>query len=97
MQRQNHKKPEKKGKELMKVIRKYEPVPADNRKSFYGKCIVYVYEDGSETLFSYDTKIITKHTNGTYTRHYNDYTRTTGRHIIAFCGMNKAQFCALEV
>lgn len=80
----------------MKTIRKYEPVPTDNRKSFYGKCFVEVHEDGSETLFSYNTKIITRQPDGTLTRHYDDYTVTTGRHIIAFCGLNKKEFCSLE-
>lgn len=75
----------------------YEPMPIDGSKSFYGKTKVVVDDDGSETLFSYSTKIITRTPEGELIRFYKDWTATTGRHIKAFCGLNKAGFCALPV
>ena len=74
---------------------RYELSPKDNRKSFYGKCYV-IEENGVSTLFSYNTKIMSKDDNG-YHRYYDDWTATTGRHIKAFCGMNKKEFMNLEV
>lgn len=37
-------------------MRKYELIPTDGRKSFYGKAVVMVQDDGSEILYSYGTK-----------------------------------------
>lgn len=75
---------------------RYELIPSDSRKSFYGKCFVEKDDDGNETLFSYNTKIMTKKSNGEYVKYYNDWTATTGRHIKAFCGLNKKQYEKLE-
>ena len=36
-------------------MRKYELIPADGRKSFYGKAVVIVADNGTETLYSYGT------------------------------------------
>ena len=55
------------------------------------------YENGDETLFSYETPIMTKTNNGEYHRHYDDWTATTGRHIKAFCGMNKYEFTEMPI
>jgi len=73
----------------------YEPVPTDGRKSFYGKCRVIVADDGTETLISYTTPVLRKHPSGEYERLWFDWSQTTGRHIKAWSGMNKAQFTAL--
>lgn len=73
----------------------YELKPQDGRKSFYGKAQVYVDFDGSETLYSYGTRIITKYKDGTLEKLWDDWSATTGRHIKAFCGLNKAQYMAL--
>lgn len=62
------------------------------QKSFYGKAKVIVQDDGSETLYSYDTPIIRRNADGTYTRLWDSYSQTTGRHIKAFCGMTKKEF-----
>ena len=43
----------------------YDLKPADGRKSFYGKAQVHINLDGSETLYSYNTPILTLHTDGT--------------------------------
>lgn len=63
-----------------------------HQKSFYGKAKVIVQDDGSETLYSYDTPIMVRHTDDTYTRLWDSYSQTTGRHIKAFCGMTKKEY-----
>ena len=78
-------------------MRLYELIPTDSRKSFYGKAIVEVDGDGTETLYSYGTKIISKDGKGNLTRFYDGWTATTGRHIRSFCGLNKAEFLDLPV
>ena len=74
---------------------KYELMPNDGHKSFYGKAIVEIDNEGSETLYSYGTPILTKRTNGEMVKHWDGWSATTGRHIKAFCGLNKAQYIAL--
>lgn len=78
-------------KETMKM---YELTPHDGRKSFYGKARVLVEDNGTETLYSYETPIIRKAPGGELTRLYAGWSQTTGRHIAAFCGLNKAGFMA---
>ena len=82
----------------------YELRPANGQKSFYGKAIIELNDDGSETLYSYDTKILTRDPAGKITRHFNGiaadgsnvgFTNTTLKHIKSFCGLNKADFIAL--
>lgn len=79
--------------------KRYELIPCDgqNQKSFYGKAIVEVEEDGSETLYSYNTPIIKRLSDGELKRLYDGWTLTTGRHIKAFCGLTKAEFLGLEM
>ena len=78
-------------------MRKYYLAPVDNRKSFYGKAYVIVSDNGTETLYSYDTEICKRSIDGTITRIWPGWSATTGRHIKAFCGMNKKEFCKLPV
>lgn len=78
-------------------MRSYELVPTDGRKSFYHKAIVEVSNSGTETLFSYGTRIVSRDAKGKLTRFYGGWTATTGRHIKAFCGLNKAEFLALTI
>lgn len=73
----------------------YELTPTDNRKSFYGKAVVEVAADGSETLYSYNTPIIKRTAAGELVKLWDGWSATTGRHIAAFCGLNKAEFTAL--
>ena len=42
----------------------YDLIPNDSHKSFYGKAKVYVSDDGTETLYSYNTPIISCDRNG---------------------------------
>ena len=77
-------------------MKKYELVPANGRKSFYGKAIVEVDDYGVETLFSYQTPIIKKFPNGTLKKLYDEApSLTTSTHIKSFCGLTKREFMAL--
>lgn len=76
-------------------MKKYELIPNDGRKSFYGKAVVEVADDGSETLYSYNTAIIKRTTAGELVKLWDGWSATTGRHISAFCGLNKAGYMAL--
>ena len=81
-----------KGKEKMK---KYELIPTNGRKSFYGKAIVKVDENKNEILYSYGTPIIKKTATGELVKLWDGWTATTGRHIAAFCGLNKVEYMKL--
>ena len=74
----------------------YELIPTDGRKSFYGKAHVIV-DGGTETLVSYTTKVLRRDPDGTLHRLWHGWSATTGRHIAAFCGMNKKAWDALPV
>lgn len=71
--------------------------PKSSRKSFWGKAIVVVDDHGIETLFSYEVPIIKRYSDGRLRRLYDGWTYTTGAHILAFCGLNKAEFLALPL
>lgn len=74
----------------------YELTPTNNQASFCGKAKVVIDDDGTETLYSYDTPIIRRTAGGELKRLWFDgWTATTGRHIKSFCGLNKKQFMAL--
>lgn len=73
----------------------YELIPTDGRKSFYRKALVEIAQDGTETLYSYNTPIIKRTPAGNLVKIWDGWTATTGRHIKAFCGLNKNQFAAL--
>lgn len=73
----------------------YDLTPNDSRKSFYGKAKVYIDEHGNETLYSYNTPIIKRTAAGELIKLWAGWSQTTGRHISAFCGLNKAGFMAL--
>lgn len=72
-----------------------KPLPGQNQRSFYGKAQVRINDDMSQDLFSYNTLICTKNPDGTITKHYDDWTQTTGRHIKAFTGLSKKQYSEL--
>ena len=74
----------------------YELIPIDGRKSFYGKARVEIDENGIETLISYNTPIIKKYPGGKLVKLFSGWTQTTGRHIKAFCGLNKQQYIKLD-
>ncbi len=76
-------------------MKMYDLIPTDGRKSFYGKAKVEIAPDGTETLYSYNTAIIKKLPGGDLVKLWAGWSATTGRHISAFCGLNKAGFMAL--
>lgn len=77
-------------------MKKYELIPTNERKSFYGKAFVEVDDNGVETLFSYMTPIIKRFPDGTLKRLYDEVpSLTTCTHIKSFCGLTKRQFMAL--
>jgi hypothetical protein len=73
----------------------YELIPTSRQKSFYGKAKVIIADDGTETLYSYDTPIIKRLDNGKLVKLYDGWSQTTGKHIKAFCGLNKAEYMSL--
>lgn len=75
----------------------YDLSPCDGRKSFYGKAKIYIGENGTEVLYSYNTPIIRRTITGKLERLYSGWSATTGRHINAFCGLNKAEFLKLPI
>ena len=77
-------------------MKRYELIQVDGRKSFNHKAIVEVDNAGNETLYSYGTAIIKRTQSGELVKLWSGWSATTGRHIRAFCGLNKAEFMALE-
>ena len=73
----------------------YELTPKTAQKSFYGKAVVYIDDAGNETLYSYNTPIIQRRASGELIRLWSGWSATTGKHIAAFCGLNKAAFVSL--
>lgn len=78
------------------MTKTYDLVPCDGHKSFYGKAKVEVEDDGTETLYSYNTPIIRRNPDRTLKRLWFGWSATTGRHIASFCGLYKKQFEALR-
>lgn len=77
-------------------MKKYELMPRNGRKSFYGKAFVEVDDNGVEVLYSYLTPIIKRFPNGTLKRLYDEEpSLTTMTHIKSFCGLTKREFMAL--
>lgn len=76
-------------------MKKYELIPANGRKSFYGKAFVEVSDDGTETLYSYGTAIIKKTATGNLIKLWDGWSATTGNHIFSFCGLRKKQYMEL--
>ena len=91
----------------------YELSPRDGRKSFYGKAKVFIADDsgigarGIAFLISYDSVICARDMYGEVERfpcEWNErqldrdnWSATTGRHIAAFCGLNKKEFLDLPI
>lgn len=80
---------------MSELISSRELSPADGHKSFYGKAYVKAFADGDEVLHSYGTPVLRRNADGTLVRLWNGWSATTGRHILAFCGIHKADFLAL--
>ena len=76
-------------------------VPADGRKSFYGKAVL-IQRGGAMYCESYNT-IVCKYIGGKFSRTWGGYSATTARHVNAFraaCGLpsiGKKEWDALPV
>ena len=79
----------------MKLKYTYEP-PCD-RKSWYGKCCVYVSEDGEKALRSYGTIVMTQDADGTLHRHWNRWSATTARHVRKAFGVDTKAWRSMDV
>ena len=77
------------------IMKMYELMPDNGRKSFYGKAKVIVDDTGNETLYSYDIPIIKRDINGKLTKLWSGWSNTTGAHIKAFCGLDKKAYVNL--
>ena len=84
------------------IIKRYELIPTNNRKSFYGKAEVIEQDNGIIELRSYNT-IVARIRNGKFERLWSGYSMTTINHINAFLdafginGGGKAWWNSLEV
>ena len=77
-------------------MKKCELIPTTGqKKSFYGKAVVVVEDNGTETLYSYGTPIVKRLVSGELVKMWDGWTATTGKHIKAFCGLNKAAYMNL--
>ena len=76
-------------------LKTYEPTP--DRKGWYGKCLVYENEDGEKALRSYSTLVMTKDSDGTLHRHWDDWSATTARHIWAAFRVDTKTYRKMEV
>lgn len=62
-------------------------------QNFSSGCpVVVIDDDGTEHLISYNTEILRKDTKGNITRVWTGWSQTTGKHIKAYCGLNKAGY-----
>lgn len=61
------------------------------------KAKVVIDNDGVYTLVSYNIPIIEQYPDGTLKRLYDGWSATTGRHIKAFCELDKKKFMALPL
>lgn len=82
---------------MAKVIRTYELLPNDGRKSFYKKANVRVYDDGTEVLRSYATDVMSRDAAGGLHRHWDAWSATTGRHVASFAGIGKKLWDKMDV
>lgn len=65
-------------------MKKYELIPTDGCKSFYGKAVVIEKDNGETVLQSYDTEVCKIDSNGEFVRLWSGYSATTMRHINSF-------------
>ena len=65
-------------------MKKYELIPTDGRKSFYGKAVVIEKDNGETVLQSYDTFVCKITKSGEFVRLWSGYSATTMRHVNSF-------------
>ena len=65
-------------------MKRYELIPTDGRKSFYGKAIVIEKDNGEKVLQSYNTEVCKITSDGEFVRLWSGYSATTMRHVNSF-------------
>ena len=65
-------------------MERYELIPTDGRKSFYGKAIVIEKDNGEKVLQSYNTEVCKITNGGEFVRLWSGYSATTMRHVNSF-------------
>lgn len=78
-------------------MKTYYLKPTDGRKSFYEKALVDVFDSGVSVLYSYNTPVLRRNRDGSYTRLWDGWSATTGRHIKAFSGLDKRGYLSLPL
>lgn len=78
-------------------MKTYELTPTSSRKSFYGKAVVIIEDDGSELLKSYETIIAKRDASGRLYRLWDGWSATTGNHLRSWAGIDKQQWDKMEV
>lgn len=70
---------------MLKLVKPVELHPVGARqKSFYGKALVYEYDDGRRELQSYGTMVCRITATGEVQRLWDGWSATTQRHINSF-------------
>ena len=82
---------------MKKYIYELVPLPEQSDKTFWGKAVVKINYDCSETLYSFGIPIIKKYDDGRIERLYDGWNTKIGKHVKAFCGLSKKQFIELPV
>lgn len=82
---------------MKKLVNICDLLPNDSQKVFYGKAKVKIYSDNTKILQSYNTDVAKIDENGNVIRLWDGWTATTGKHIKAFCGLNKKEFLNLPL
>lgn len=75
----------------MKTI---ELIPNKGSKSFYGKAIVKISDNGEEVLLSYNAPMV-KRVDGKLIRLCSEWSPSAGAHIKSYCGLDKKEFMNL--
>lgn len=65
-------------------MRRFELIPCNGRKSFYGKAFVDEMENGEVVLMSYNTPVAKIDKNRRFVRLWDGYSVTTMHHVNAF-------------
>lgn len=61
-----------------------------------GAPVVVIDDDGTEHLISYNTEILRKDAQGNLKRVWTSWSQTTGKHVKAYCGLDKKGYEALD-
>lgn len=82
-------------KNYLEGVQEHELTPTTTQKSFYGKAKIIETSEG-KYLKSYNTIIMCVNNDGSMIRFWSGWSATTGKHISAFCGLNKKEYLKLD-